>query len=159
MWFWYKISRMKWKFSANTLKFACMNISMRDYSFSMYAKFSEKLTILNPWITRTCAYQWVRNVSFSQNFVYVPNEWSLNRFDLHQAFLIFTLNNPKHKSQPVITNSKLTIETQEQSVKNMLKVNNKDTRTTPWRRSGAFIVNFEHISYLILVFLLLTLSR
>ena len=27
-----------------------------------------------------------------------------------------------------------------------------------WRRSGVFIVNFEHISYLILVFLLLTLN-
>ena len=47
------------------------------------------------------------------------------------------------------------------------KVNNKDTRATPewrqkrleWRRSGVFIVNFEHISHLILVFLLLTLSR
>ena len=35
----------------------------------------------------------------------------------------------------------------------MLKVNNKDTRT------GVFIVNFEHISYLVLVFLLLILSR
>ena len=41
----------------------------------------------------------------------------------------------------------------------MFKVNNKDTRTTPWRRSGIFIVNFEHISHLVLVFLLLTLSR
>ena len=28
-----------------------------------------------------------------------------------------------------------------------------------WRSSGIFIVNFEHISHLILVFLLLTLSR
>ena len=27
------------------------------------------------------------------------------------------------------------------------------------RRSGVFIVNFEHISHLVLVFLLLTLSR
>ena len=27
-----------------------------------------------------------------------------------------------------------------------------------WRRSGVFIVNFEHISLLVLVFLLLTLS-
>ena len=27
-----------------------------------------------------------------------------------------------------------------------------------WRRSGIFIVNFEHISHLALVFLLLTLS-
>ena len=28
-----------------------------------------------------------------------------------------------------------------------------------WRRSGIFIVNFEHISHLVLVFLLLTLSK
>ena len=56
----------------------------------------------------------------------------------------------------------------------MFKVNNRNTRTrceicskltikTPeqrqWRRSGVFIVDFEHISYLVLVFLLLTLSR
>ena len=56
----------------------------------------------------------------------------------------------------------------------MFKVNNRNTRTrceiclkltikTPerrqWRRSGVFIVNFEHISHLVLVFLLLTLSR
>ena len=42
----------------------------------------------------------------------------------------------------------------------MLRVNNKDSRTTPdWVRSGAFIVNFEHISYLALVFLSLTLRR
>ena len=56
----------------------------------------------------------------------------------------------------------------------MFKVNNRNTRTrckicskltikTPerrqWRRSGVFIVNFEHILHLVLVFLLLTLSR
>ena len=28
----------------------------------------------------------------------------------------------------------------------------------PWRRSDVFIVNFEHISHLVLVFLLLTLN-
>ena len=51
------------------------------------------------------------------------------------------------------------------------KVNNRNTRTRreicskltikipEQRRSGIFIVNFEHISYLVLVFLLLTLSR
>ena len=52
----------------------------------------------------------------------------------------------------------------------LLKVNNINTRTmceictklieTPerrhWRRSGVFIVNFEHILHLVLVFLLLT---
>ena len=39
----------------------------------------------------------------------------------------------------------------------MLKVNNKDTRTMQRRRSGVFIVNFEHISHLT-VLLLLTLN-
>ena len=55
----------------------------------------------------------------------------------------------------------------------MLKVNNRNTRTrceicskltikTPewgqWRHSGVFIANFEHISHLSLVFLLLTFN-
>ena len=54
-------------------------------------------------------------------------------------------------TKPAFTYSKLKIEALEQGV-NMFKVNNKDTRT------GVFIVNFEHISHLILVFLLLTLN-
>ena len=56
----------------------------------------------------------------------------------------------------------------------MFKVNNRNTRTKykicskltikiaerrHWRRSSIFIVNFEHISHLVLVFLLLTLRR
>ena len=56
----------------------------------------------------------------------------------------------------------------------LLKVNNRNTRKRceicsmltikiperrHWRRSGIFIVNFEHISLLVLVFLLLILSR
>ena len=55
----------------------------------------------------------------------------------------------------------------------LLKVNNRNTRTRceiclkltikiserrQWRRSGIFIVNFEHISHLVLVFLLLALN-
>ena len=48
-------------------------------------------------------------------------------------------------TQSVFTCSKLTIKTLEQGVKYV-------------RRSGVFIVNLEHISHLILVFLLLTLS-
>ena len=55
----------------------------------------------------------------------------------------------------------------------LLKVNNRNSRARceicskltmkipqrrQWRRSGIFIVNFEHISHLVLVFLLLTLS-
>ena len=54
----------------------------------------------------------------------------------------------------------------------MFKVNNRNTRTRceicskltikkndAWRHSGIFIVNFEHISHLVLVLPLLTLSR
>ena len=55
----------------------------------------------------------------------------------------------------------------------MLKFNNRNTKTRReicskltrkiperrhWRRSVIFIVNFEHISHLVLVFLLLTLN-
>ena len=51
----------------------------------------------------------------------------------------------------------------------LLKVYSRNTKTrcekcskltmkTPDRRSGVFIVNFEHISHLVLVFLLLTLK-
>ena len=54
------------------------------------------------------------------------------------------------QTQPAITCSKLIIETAEQGVKYVQR---------QWRRSGVFIVNFEHISQLLLVFLLLPLSR
>ena len=51
----------------------------------------------------------------------------------------------QYVSQPPFTCSKLVIKTLEQGVK--------------WRRSVVFIVNFEHISHLVLVFLLLTLNN
>ena len=40
-----------------------------------------------------------------------------------------------------------------------LKLMMKTPQRRQWRHSGGFIVNFEHILHLILVFLLLTLSR
>ena len=41
----------------------------------------------------------------------------------------------------------------------MFKVGNEDTRSTPLAyRSGVFIANIEHISHLVLVCLLLTLT-
>ena len=56
-------------------------------------------------------------------------------------------------SQPAILCSKLTIETLEQGMKYVPNTSRQ------WRHSGIFIVNFEHISHLVLVFLFLTLSR
>ena len=38
------------------------------------------------------------------------------------------------------------------------KLTIKTSERRQWRSSGVFIVNFEHISHLVLVFLLLTLS-
>ena len=43
----------------------------------MYAKFSEKLTYLKPWYAHVHI-SGVGNVSFSDNFAYLPNEWSLD---------------------------------------------------------------------------------
>ena len=67
----------------------------------------------------------------------------------------------------------MTVRVDSPVAKSMFKVNNRSTRTryeiclkltikTPeqrhWRGSGVFIVSFDHISHLVLVFLLLTLS-
>ena len=54
------------------------------------------------------------------------------------------LQNFKQKPQPAITCLKLTIKTPERR---------------QWSRSGVFTVNFEHITHLVLVFLLLTVSN
>ena len=54
-------------------------------------------------------------------------------------------------THPAITFSKLTIKALEKDVKYVNKVNNK--------ANDVFIINFEHISHLVQVFLLLTLSR
>ena len=54
------------------------------------------------------------------------------------------------------TCSGLTIETLEQGVKYVQSLKTQGGRHR--RLSGVFIVNFEHISYLVLVFLLLTLN-
>ena len=46
-----------------------------DYSFSTYAKFSEKPIFLTPWCAYIRTNQGVRNLSFSENFAYLLNEW------------------------------------------------------------------------------------
>ena len=72
----------------------------------------------------------------------------VNIIDFKKIWRKFISNHIKYQmSQPTITCSKLTIETLAQ-LWNMFKVNKVN-----------FIVNFEHISHLVLVFLLLTLSR
>ena len=40
----------------------------------------------------------------------------------------------------------------------MFEVNNGDTERPQWRRSDVFIVNFEYISHVVIVFLFLTMN-
>ena len=63
---------------------------LKGSSFIMFTKFTEKNNISFPVIcTRMCAYQGVRNVSFSENFASVLNEWSL-KFDWVSVFIKMT---------------------------------------------------------------------
>ena len=61
------------------------------------------------------------------------------------------------RTQPAITCSKLTIETRRREV--CLKLTIKTPERQHWCHLGVFIVNFEHMSRLVLLLLLLTLSR
>ena len=56
-------------------------------------------------------------------------------------------------TQPTFTCSKFSIETLETCSDLTIK-----TERRQWCCSGVFIVNFEHVSHLVLVFLLLTLN-
>ena len=73
--------------------------------------------------------------------------------------LQFAANCRREQTRLVFTCSKLTIETLEQARCEICsKLTIKIPERRQWRRSGIFIVNFEHISHLALVFLLLTLN-
>ena len=61
-------------------------------------------------------------------------------------------------SQLTFTCSKLTIKTLEKRCEICSKITIKTPERSQSRRSGVFIVNFEHISHLFLAFLLLTLN-
>ena len=55
------------------MEHCCNGLSIKNVR-----KIFRKINISNPLIrTRTCAYQGVRNVSFSGNFAYVLNGWPL----------------------------------------------------------------------------------
>ena len=54
---------------------------------------------------------------------------------------------------------KVKIETLDQGAKYVKKLTITTPKRRHWRRSGVIIVNFEHISHPILVFILLTLNR
>ena len=80
-------------------------LARRGHPLSTYAKFSEKTDISNTLIrTRTCAYQGVRNVSFSENVAYVLNGWPRNGFIIYGNEFRFCKLWLKVVSSYVITN-------------------------------------------------------
>ena len=63
------------------LKYAKLFRICKGLSIKYARNIFRKTNISNPLIrTRTCAYQGVRNVSFSENFAYVLNGWPLTTF-------------------------------------------------------------------------------
>ena len=62
-------------------------------------------------------------------------------------------------TQPIITCSKLPIETLKQGVEYVQKRTMETPERRLWCHFDVFIVNFEHISHLAFMYLLLTLSR
>ena len=87
-----------------------------------------------------------KNAVGNLNIKYVINSSDVNSTSPYDPHVnIYILKYRDHPTPWAFTCSKLTIKTLEQ--------------WRLWRRSGVFIVNFEHISHLVLVFLLLTLSR
>ena len=53
----------------------------------------------------------------------------------------------------------ITLEKDATYIQLTIKLTIKTPERCQWRRSGIFIVNFEHISHIFLVFLLLTLRK
>ena len=80
-----------------------------------------------------------------------------NNVYLRITFIVFLMSYIRY-SQLAFTCLKLTIETPRARYEICSKLTIKTPERHQWHRSGVFIVNFEHISHLALVFLLLTLN-
>ena len=71
-------------------------------------------------------------------------------------------NNKYIRVSECITTSICLLKVNDRNTRSRFEIYSKLTIKTPerhhWRHSGVFIVNFEHISHLVLVFLLITLN-
>ena len=79
------------------------NTSIKGPSIKYIRKIFRKTNISNRLIrTRTCAYQGVRNVSFSENFAYVLNGWHQTKYQMY-----FNVNGwgPVYPDQNIIVNN------------------------------------------------------
>ena len=77
------------------------------YSFSTYAKFRKTNISYSLIRTHTCAYQEVKNISYSWNFVSILNEWSLYRIRLTLTWSFITENVSSNKVKRIFYTIKL----------------------------------------------------
>ena len=97
----------------------------------------------------------VMNAFFKLQFSYSLLLWICNRFA--NSSKINRLSKLKHAYKQVFICSKLTIKDALKKCEICSKITIKTPEWRHWCRSGVFIINFEHISYLFLAFLLLNL--
>ena len=82
-------------------------------------------------------------------------QWRSNNFWLWEYFYFY--DQSKEISQYLLVQSQK--RKHQSNMWNLLKVNNKDAKTTSVMPFGVFIVNFEQISHIVLVVPLLTLNK
>ena len=115
-----------------------MYTNTKGPSIKYVRKIFQKTNISNPLIrTRTCVYQEVRNVSFSENFAYGLNEWPpMNMYWSTPHPVLVKLQEWKHES----------------NVWNLFYVNNKENRITPMKThlsncSGVKAISMRGVCY------------
>ena len=75
---WLKMGSWNWNFT--------ISLNRQGPSIKYVRKIFRKSNISNPLIrTRKCAYQGVRNVSFSEHFAYVLNGWPLSELKMEKS--------------------------------------------------------------------------
>ena len=118
------------------------------HSFSTYPNFSEKIIFFSPWYAHIhmCSYKGIRNISFRKILLII--------LILRRSILRSEKPNPVGNYMFTVKNRKTWTRCE---ICSKLKIKTPERRY--WPRSGVFIANFEHISHLVLLFLLLTLSR
>ena len=124
------------------------------------------------WWCLQSLFSWFNHLLDQLRFSWVPLYHYTITITLYQRFSpllsispwkMFDRNNIRWAIHGSIAAGNYMFKVNDRSTRRRCEIFSKLTKKTPerrqWRRFGVFIVNFEHISHLGLVFLLLTLSR
>ena len=129
-------------------------ISKRVFQKTKHTKFSEKRTFLTPWYAHE-----IRNKEIRTKKCSLFGKFGLlfleTRFEIRPFTLLPTKSSSKVKNLLYIYLFKVN----NRNTSKGCEIDSKLTMKTPeqrhWRRSGVFIVTFEHISHLFLAFVVI----